>query len=166
MSSSSSSSSLSRKVPSINWAKWTSLLKRNTLTLQDRRVIVNALLAGGIGGGLLALLRAVWIDYKVYRSYGPGGLPYNLWGWFLSSIVLRPLSTNVLATDLYEKNPDQRSWLPEDWPKGGDVGAQRGGPRPRLGSHPLPQRQVDQLATGDIQQVCGRISQFHLLFWT
>ncbi|GAD91685.1 conserved hypothetical protein [Paecilomyces variotii No. 5] len=82
---------------------------------------------------------AAYRDYKIYLSYGPGGLPYNLRGWFISSCILRPWGTEVFSTGLYDRNPDKRKWLSSDWPP------YERGQRPRLGPHPLPQRQLDQL---------------------
>ncbi|KAL1979823.1 hypothetical protein VTN96DRAFT_5083 [Rasamsonia emersonii] len=151
-----SSSSISRKIPSPrDWQKWTSsLLERYRISANknsDRNlalVITSLLTSGLIGGSLLAVLRAAALDYRTYLSYGSGGLPYNLWGWFLSGVVLRPLGTDVLSTELYDRYPNKSSWLPEEWP----LVRKREGPRPRLGSHPLPQRQLDQLARGKIHQ--------------
>lgn len=153
------SSSSSHKIPSPrDWQKWTSsLLEKYRKSNNDRNLtlVLTSLLASGlIGGSLLAVLRTAALDYRTYLSYGPGGLPYNLWGWFLSGVVLRPLGRDVLSTELYDRNPDKSSWLPEDWPQK----CRRGGPRPRLGSHPLPQRQLDQLATGEIHQVGPSLS--------
>ncbi|KAJ9395611.1 hypothetical protein DTO282F9_7466 [Paecilomyces variotii] len=82
---------------------------------------------------------AAYRDYKIYLSYGPGGLPYNIRGWFISSCILRLCGTEVFSTDIYDRNPDKRKWLSSEWPP------YERGQRPRLGPHPLPQRQLDQL---------------------
>ncbi|EXJ89032.1 hypothetical protein A1O3_02096 [Capronia epimyces CBS 606.96] len=35
-------------------------------------------------------------DYRLYMSLGPGGPPYNIWGWILTSFLVRPFT---LAAD-------------------------------------------------------------------
>lgn len=91
---------------------------------------------------------AAYRDYKIYLSYGPGGLPYNIRGWFISSCILRPCGTEVFSTDLYDQNPDKRKWLSSEWPP------YEREQRPRLGPHPLPQRQLDQLPEEECKEVC------------
>lgn len=98
--------------------------------------------------GTLALLRAAYNDYIQFLSYGPGGVPYNLLGWFISGVVLRPIGVNVTDTRPFAKDPDKRSWLGDDWP----AKKRRGDARPQVGPHPVPQRQLDQHASKDIQQ--------------
>ncbi|KAH8807410.1 hypothetical protein F5884DRAFT_844405 [Xylogone sp. PMI_703] len=102
-----------------------------------------------IGGGIafLWLFRAAWYDYRMYLSYGPGGLPYNLYGWFVSTIILRPMGTDVFDIRMYDKKPDKRTWLHDNWPSKARVG-----PRPHLGPHPLPQRQLNQLSSDTVHQ--------------
>ena len=49
------------------------------------------LLAAGAGVSLafIALLSWSLKDYHMYLSYGKGGLSYNVWGWFVSTAILR-----------------------------------------------------------------------------
>lgn len=90
--------------------------------------------------GLVSLLGPVfWRDYKLFLSYGPGGLPRNAFGWMVSGGLLRLISVEMLSTAQYEKYSDKNSWLPQFSP------TPRSGSRPQLGSHPVPQRQVGQL---------------------
>ncbi|KAF4962053.1 hypothetical protein FSARC_9843 [Fusarium sarcochroum] len=103
-------------------------------------------LAAGILGAF-GLYRWARQDYKLYMSYGPGGLPYNIFGWLVSTAVLRPMGTNVLTTGLYDDFAEKRTWLPSGWPTKG-----REGDRPTLGPHPLPQRQLNQLASADMHK--------------
>lgn len=116
-----------------------------TSLYRDRKPVFAAIVAGILGS--LALLRAAWLDYKVFLSYGPGGIPYNLLGWFVSGIILRPLGINVLDTSKFEKYEDKRSWLCDDWPE------KRRGERPRIGPHPIPRRQLDQHGSGEMKEV-------------
>ncbi|KAL1965750.1 hypothetical protein VTN77DRAFT_5250 [Rasamsonia byssochlamydoides] len=123
-----------------DWHKW--FPTANRLRQLDPRVLL-ALSLGGVG--LLSVLRAVWRDYRTYMAYGPSELPCSVRGWFISSALMRPLGTDVFSTDVYDSNPDKRSWLPQDSPK------RERGPRPRLGPHPMPQRQLDQYSPVDIR---------------
>ncbi|KAF2259037.1 hypothetical protein CC78DRAFT_418474, partial [Lojkania enalia] len=82
-------------------------------------------------------------DYRTYLSYGPGGLPYNVVGWLVTSTLLRMLGREQFSTKVYEDRSlplaDQPSFLPANFPP------QRGSPRPQVGPHPVPQRQLEQL---------------------
>ena len=93
-------------------------------------------------------LSVCWRDYHLYLSYGPGDLPYNVQGWFISTFVLRPWSRDALRTDVYDGKLDMEKWLPDDWPR-----KPRSGDRPDIGPHPVPQRQLTQLSTPKIHQV-------------
>lgn len=125
-----------------DWHKW--FPTGNRLKQLDPRVLL-ALSFGGVC--LVGFLRAAWRDYRTYMAYGPRELPYSVRGWFISSALMRPLATDVFSTDLYERDPDKRSWLPQDSPK------RERGPRPRLGPHPMPQRQLDQYSPVDVRLV-------------
>jgi hypothetical protein len=123
---------ITNKIP-VHWHKW--LHSASRVKQLDARV----LLAFSLGGiCLLSFLRAAWKDYIMYMAYGPSELPHNVRGWLISTALMRPAATDVLSTDVYDSNPDKRSWLPPDTPK------RERGPRPRVGPHPIPQRQLDQ----------------------
>lgn len=111
----------------------------------------------GIAAGIVGLLGVYkWArhDYKLYMSYGPGGLPYSIFGWLISTAVLRPFGTDVLTTKMYDNFTEKRTWLPSGWPI-----KVRDGDRPTLGPHPLPQRQLNQLAAEDMHQVSLSIAE-------
>ncbi|KAA8914812.1 hypothetical protein FN846DRAFT_237035 [Sphaerosporella brunnea] len=83
-------------------------------------------------------------DYLAYLSLGPGGVPHNAFGWLLSN------AARLIAKETRSIAP----YSPADT-DGADVGGPlelrpRSGDRPTLGSHPLPQRQTDQLPARDI----------------
>ena len=101
-------------------------------------------------GTLASLIigRVAWKDYQLFLSYGPGGPPYNPLGWLVANI-LRPLRINMIDVRKFETDPDQRSWLGENW----SGKAPRPGSRPHTGPHPVPQRQLDQHPSKEIQQV-------------
>jgi hypothetical protein len=87
-------------------------------------------------------------DYLQYLSYGPGGLPYNALGWLVTSLM-RLISREQLSTRPYE-DPELLS--------SGETGflspilPERDSSRPRLGPHPVPQRQLSQLPSVEMRQ--------------
>ncbi|KAJ4355979.1 uncharacterized protein N0V89_004004 [Didymosphaeria variabile] len=99
--------------------------------------------------GAAVLLSFAIRDYHLYLSYGPGGLPYNAFGWLLAN-TLRVFSREQLSPKPYDdkKLPfaDESGYLPTEFPP------KRESPRPKLGSHPVPQRQLEQLPSADVRQ--------------
>ncbi|KIW16315.1 hypothetical protein PV08_06366 [Exophiala spinifera] len=45
-------------------------------------------------------------DYRLYKSLGPGGPPYNVYGWFLTSFVVRPYTLAAHDTTWTGDYPD------------------------------------------------------------
>lgn len=80
-------------------------------------------------------------DYFTNLSYGPGGLPYNAFGWLITN-TLRLLSREQPLSHPYHNVTrllgNQHGYPPHDFP-------QRRGSRPKIGPHPVPQRQLTQL---------------------
>ncbi|KIX06273.1 uncharacterized protein Z518_04248 [Rhinocladiella mackenziei CBS 650.93] len=103
-----------------------------------------AIAVGVLGSVIIG--RAAWNDYKVFLSYGPGGVPYNVFGWFVATLI-RAFGINMFDVRDFEKSPDQRSWLGRSWPT-----KNRSGVRPTIGPHLIPQRQLDQHAPPEIQE--------------
>jgi hypothetical protein len=118
---------------------------------QQYKPIHSAIIAGVLTS--IVLGRAAYHDYQVYLSYGPGGMPYNVGGWLFTSTVARALSINMFDVRDFEKSPDERSWLGRDWPE-----RPRSGMRPKLGPHPIPQRQLDQHPSSEVQEVCNQLA--------
>ena len=112
---------------------------------RDRKPLLIGLILSFIG--TIATARAAWNDYKLFISYGPGGVPYNPLGWMISN-SLRLLGVDRYGTQKVDAAPDKRIWLGEDWPE-----KKRSGPRPRVGPHPIPSRQLDQHTTDAMKQV-------------
>ncbi|KAF2740065.1 hypothetical protein EJ04DRAFT_559096 [Polyplosphaeria fusca] len=81
-------------------------------------------------------------DYRTFLSYGPGGLPYNVVGWLVTN-AMRLISREALSTRVYDDPglpfADEPGFLPDSFPP------PRSSPRPRLGPHPVPQRQLEQI---------------------
>ncbi|EXJ94999.1 hypothetical protein A1O1_00117 [Capronia coronata CBS 617.96] len=84
-------------------------------------------------------------DFRLYISLGPGGPPYNIWGWLLTSFIVRPFT---LAAD-------ETTWT-GDYPDTGchkeiEALPERARGRPVvLGI--APQRQLTQLAEPDMNK--------------
>ncbi|EXJ93622.1 hypothetical protein A1O1_02014 [Capronia coronata CBS 617.96] len=112
-------------------------------------LIYPAALAGAVGSFFLA--RAARADYKTYLSYGPGGPPYNVLGWFVTSTVVRAMTIDGFDLRKCDKDLDRRTWLGPDWEKGAEKHVRTGG-RPKIGPHPAPQRQLDQLPGREVQE--------------
>jgi hypothetical protein len=95
------------------------------------------LLSTSLVSTLTLLLTLAIKDYNRYLSLGPGGLPYNIWGWLFITIFLRPFTisrkntTNVSEYPSTGADPVITS-LPR-----------RHGPRPDVGEI-APQRQLTQ----------------------
>jgi hypothetical protein len=95
----------------------------------------------------LGLVPRAYHDYKIFLSYGPGGIPYNVFGWLVATVFLGPMRTETLSTAMYEQYEDEKAWLP----LGGL--SRRGGERPVIGPHVVPQRQLNQIPSKEIQAV-------------
>lgn len=97
-----------------------------------------------LGAGLALLAAGGWAvrDYRSWKALGPGGLPYNIRGWLMAT-RFRFDVRDTLDVALYASRsggPDDSVRLP--------VLPRREGPRPRMGRHPVPHRQLDQLPQG------------------
>jgi hypothetical protein len=97
-------------------------------------------------------------DYSIYKSYGPGGLPYNLVGWLITNL-LRLLSREQLSTDPYHDSDlhfvsEGGGLLPPGFPC-------RESARPKIGPHPIPQRQLSQLPSVEMREKL--LARFHTL---
>ena len=89
---------------------------------------------------LVAYIPTILQDYRTYMGYGENGVPLTIRGWLLSTVFLRSLSSSdLLSTDMYKRNNDRRTWLDDDWPRKPRES------RPIMGSHPAPQRQLNQI---------------------
>ena len=99
---------------------------------------------------IFALVRQ---DYRGWKALGKGGLPYNVWGWLINS-VLRTLGRETKSTKCYDSEKLQS--------KGGAVGTRgwlsdipiRAGLRPSIGPWMAPHRHLDQHANPELNKVC------------
>ncbi|KAM0435159.1 hypothetical protein ACHAPT_003249 [Fusarium lateritium] len=118
--------------------------------VRNQRVVTTALAATLIG---VPVLRAAVLDYREYIKIGPGGVPYNAFGWLIQ-LCLRPITKEVFHTSCYdgaraikEAGPNASSaFLTED-----DVPLRRS-PRPGVGSWTVPSRQLTDLADEQLKK--------------
>lgn len=108
--------------------------------------------------GIAILIPFAVSDYRLFLSYGPGGVPYNAVGWIVANLF-RLLSREQLSTAPYD-NPklplaEESNFLPPSFPP------KRTSPRPRFGPHAVPQRQLSQLPDDDVRELL--IQSFALL---
>ena len=57
---------------------------------------------------IFALTPLAYRDYKLFLSYGPGGVPYNAFGWLITRLVLGPMTSETLSIDVYERSEERR----------------------------------------------------------
>jgi hypothetical protein len=109
---------------------------------------------------LLALtLPRIYRNYRTFISYGPGGVPYNLLGWFAATVILSPWAAETLSTEVYARKiaaGDTASYLDDEVVK-----ARKRDRRPEIGPHVAPQRQVDEFPKKEIKEVS--ISYYSIL---
>ena len=104
------------------------------------------LLSGAVVTSLAGALYWCIQDYRFYLSLGPGGPPYNLFGWAAVSFLVRPFTLSAKDTRWTGDYPDTGAHqdvlaLPE-----------RKGARPQIGGV-APQRQLSQHPSDDIKKV-------------
>ncbi|KAJ6172169.1 hypothetical protein N7470_001236 [Penicillium chermesinum] len=91
---------------------------------------------------------AVYRDYKTFISYGPGGVPSNLFGWLLVRLAFQPFSREMLSTRVYDErvtageghSSNNEGFLTLEPHQARDVED-----RPVVGPHVVPQRQLSQV---------------------
>ena len=123
---------------------------------QDRLTL--ALSAAAVIASTL-VLPAAYRDYKIFKSYGRGGVPNNALGWVLVRVLFQPFGREMFSTDEYVR----RIEAAEGHGKGDDgflvlsdeqLGSRRGEERPVVGPHVVPQRQLTQVPGEAVMEVC------------
>lgn len=109
----------------------------------NRKTAITAAVATTL---LSAIVPGLYRDYRLYMSYGPGGLPQNVFGWIAGRILLL-FKGDMFSTAVYDVHPNKESWLSEGFSQ------RRSGKPPTIARHPVPQRQLDQIPDPEIQQV-------------
>ena len=103
-----------------------------------------------------ATISTPWLygNYRAFIDLGPGGLPYNVFGW-LAALSLKLVARETKSTEEYVKDGSQERWLKDE-----DV-KQREGDRPRFGWHVAPVRQQDMLPSAEMAKVRTSNFLFH-----
>lgn len=99
-----------------------------------------------------ALSIPAYKDYQLFISYGPGGPPHNVLGWLLSRLLVTPFGQEMFSTGMYEQRilaGENTSYLTV---ADGQL-PQRNGEIPAVSPHVIPQRQIDQFSSSDVQKV-------------
>ncbi|KAH7915648.1 hypothetical protein BJ138DRAFT_1141364, partial [Hygrophoropsis aurantiaca] len=95
----------------------------------------------------LASLVTPWLvgNYNAYIDMGPGGLPWNAYGWLIA-LYRKPFSRETKSTALYDKDANKTSYI-----KDPASIKERRGERPATTWHVFPSRQLNKFAPSDIQ---------------
>ncbi|EED14431.1 conserved hypothetical protein [Talaromyces stipitatus ATCC 10500] len=101
---------------------------------------------------IAAMSTSAYRDYGVFISYGPGGPPHNALGWFMSRFLATPFGQEMFNTGMYTRrmqNGENASYI--ILTDGGQL-PRRHGERPVIGPHVVPQRQLSQMPSANIQK--------------
>jgi len=106
--------------------------------------------------GTSLILPTLYRDYRTFRSYGPGGVPSNVFGWLIVRAIFQPFMGEMFETEIYV----QRVHALEGH-GAGEAGFLTLAPeqmrsvtdRPVVGPHVVPQRQLTQIPEEEIKDV-------------
>jgi len=97
------------------------------------------------GAGVAAAGAWVYRDFQKWLALGPGGLPYNFNGW-MTATWMRLQKCDPLDVLCLQDLPG----APDDVACLSNLPVRRG-PRPSVGVHPVPHRQLNQLPGDDMK---------------
>ncbi|KAE8349167.1 hypothetical protein BDV28DRAFT_160722 [Aspergillus coremiiformis] len=92
----------------------------------------------------------IYRNYQTFLSYGPGGPPYNILGWFAVSVIFSPWGRETLSTEVYNvkiAGGETVSYLSDE-----SVRVRKRDRRPEMGPHVAPQRQIDEFPSAEIKE--------------
>ena len=97
------------------------------------------------------LFRYAYLDYQAWYALGGGGLPHNPFGWLVQSVLRLRASRNVRDSSCYDvamqsSELERTSFLDNQLPAWI-------GKAPKTGVWVAPHRQLEQLASAEIQKV-------------
>ncbi|KAJ5172804.1 hypothetical protein N7492_005397 [Penicillium capsulatum] len=105
-------------------------------------------------GSSTFLLPIAYRDYRLFKSYGPGGLPSNVFGWFIVRAFFQPFKREMISTDEYVNRTNAAGGHEHDGflALSSEQLVQRSSDgRPVVGPHAVPQRQLTQIPEQDIK---------------
>jgi hypothetical protein len=135
---------------------------------QQERLNLALATAAVLGGAII--LPAAYNDYRIFKSYGPGGVPNNLLGWMTVRALFQPFGSEMFSTEIYLRRMDGAEGHGR-----GDEGyltlskeqleSRKGDDRPEVGPHVVPQRQLTQIPDEDIMEVrlAEPVSRDHMM---
>lgn len=98
---------------------------------------------------LLPLLHLGYRDYTAWYQLGPSGLPRNVVGWLLQTVVRIIASSDVKSLkyyDTYMEGIEAQSFIGIDVPE-------HKGARPKVGAWAVPHRQLEATANPEMKMV-------------
>ena len=112
---------------------------------------------------LLPLFRYAYLDYQGWYALGAGGLPHNVFGWLVQSLLRLPASGSVRDSSCYDAATgstelEKTSFFDGQMPKWT-------GEAPRTGVWVVPHRQVEQVAGAEIKKVRLLVSDEAITSW-
>ncbi|OJI99477.1 hypothetical protein ASPVEDRAFT_123327 [Aspergillus versicolor CBS 583.65] len=120
--------------------------KAHSLVTQSPFSHRSRLLLAALPAALIALLLPAYRDYQSWLLLGPGGPPYNVFGWLLVKLLFDPLRREPFGTVLYDgkiESGEQAAFL-SSLPH-------RKGQRPTMGEFTVPQRQISQRPSAEVR---------------
>ncbi|KAJ5907662.1 hypothetical protein N7495_000344 [Penicillium taxi] len=113
--------------------------------------------AAALIGSSALIIPAAYRDYTIFKSYGPGGLPNNIFGWVFVRGLYQHFGREMLSTEEYDRRKDAAEGHGKE-----DEGyltltpeqlalRQKDG-RPVIGPHVVPQRQLTQVPDEDVME--------------
>lgn len=112
---------------------------------------------------LFPLFRYAYLDYQGWYALGGGGIPHNVFGWLVQSLLRLRASRNVRDSSCYDvamkaTELERTSFLDDQLPAWT-------GNAPKTGVWVAPHRQLEQFASSEIKKV-GIFFFFLFLFQT
>ncbi|CAL5866835.1 uncharacterized protein PFLUO_LOCUS1046 [Penicillium psychrofluorescens] len=102
--------------------------------------------------GTAIILPAAIRDYRIFKSYGQGGPPSNVFGWMIVRGLFQPLGREMFSTAEYEHaEQQQEGYLALSAEQ---LSSRSVSDRPVVGPHVAPQRQLTQIPDPAIMDVC------------
>ncbi|KAL1976079.1 hypothetical protein VTN31DRAFT_4471 [Thermomyces dupontii] len=98
------------------------------------------------------ILPKAYRDYRIFKSYGPGGVPYNVFGWLIVRCIFCSFGREVFSTSEYDWRiaaGESQSFLTLTEEQ---LHARKADGRPVVGPHPVPQRQLTQIPDETVKQ--------------
>ena len=112
---------------------------------------------------LIPLLRYAYLDYQGWYALGAGGLPHNVFGWLVQSLLRLRASRSVRDSSCYDaatgsNELEKISFFDDQLPKWT-------GESPRTGVWAVPHRQVEQVAGAKLRKVRLLVSDKAITLW-